>query len=96
MIEGEVNAPHEAVVRLSLIDSSGQTRDIEAGSGLAVTSSSWPESSWPSAVLPSPVNRRGKSSFLAIDLPDRLVEYSTLGSWKFLGSLLPWTTGTKW
>ena len=30
MIEGEVNAHHEAVVRLPLIDSSGQTRDIEA------------------------------------------------------------------
>ena len=30
MIEGEVNAHHEAVVRLPLLDSSGQTRDIEA------------------------------------------------------------------
>ncbi len=30
MIEGEVKAHHEAVVRLPLIDSSGQTRDIEA------------------------------------------------------------------
>ena len=29
MIEGEVNAHHEAVVRLPLLDSSGQTRDIE-------------------------------------------------------------------
>ena len=30
MIEGEVNVHHEAVVRLPLLDSSGQTRDIEA------------------------------------------------------------------
>ena len=29
MIEGEVNTHHEAVVRLLLLDSSGQTRDIE-------------------------------------------------------------------
>ena len=30
MIEGEVNAYYEAVVHLSLLDSSGQTRDVEA------------------------------------------------------------------
>ena len=30
MIEGEVNAHYEAVVHLSLLNSSGQTRDIEA------------------------------------------------------------------
>ena len=30
MIEGEVNAHYEAVVHLPLLDSSGQTRDIEA------------------------------------------------------------------
>ena len=30
MIEGAVNAHYEAVVRLTLLDSSGQTRDIDA------------------------------------------------------------------
>ena len=30
MIEGAVNAHYEAVVRLPLLDSSGQTRDIDA------------------------------------------------------------------
>ena len=30
MIEGFVNTHHEAVVRLSLLTSSGQTRDVDA------------------------------------------------------------------